>query len=74
MDKLTRIYRRTDSGLRAWLTKDPAVAEEHRRILGLIEDDTHWDAIRTMLRRRADYLRLADLESQGLIEARAISP
>ena len=30
MDKLERIYRRTDSGLKAWVTRDPAVSNEHR--------------------------------------------
>lgn len=67
MAKLERVYRRTDSGLKAWLTQDPAVSEEHRRILGLIEGDTHWDVIRGLLRRHVDYLRLADLEAEGLI-------
>jgi hypothetical protein len=67
MDKLERIYRRTDSGLKAWVTHDPEVSNEHRRILGLIHGDVHGDVIRTLLRRHADYLRLADLEAQGMI-------
>ncbi|HEV3008372.1 MAG TPA: hypothetical protein VGX52_05005 [Burkholderiales bacterium] len=74
MAKLERIYRRTDSGLKAWLTQDPAVSEEHRRILGLIHGDTHWDVIRSLLRRHADYLRLADLEAEGLIVSVAATP
>jgi len=67
MDKLERIYRRTDSGLKAWVTHDPAVSNEHRRILGLIHGDVQGVVIRTLLRRHADYLRLADLEAQGMI-------
>lgn len=74
MGKLERIYRRTDSGRRAWLTQDPAVSDEHRRILGLIQGATHSDVIRTLLRRHADYLRLADLEAQGLIVSEAAAP
>jgi hypothetical protein len=71
MAGLHRIYRRTESGLKAWLTHDPAVSEEHRRILGLIDGDTHSDVVRSLLRRHADHQRLADLETQGLIVSEA---
>jgi hypothetical protein len=74
MGKLGRIYRRTDSGLKAWVTYDPAVSDEHRRILGLIHGDMHGDVIRSLLRRHADYQRLADLEAQGLIVSEAAAP
>jgi hypothetical protein len=67
MAGLHRIYRRTESGMKAWLTHDPAVSEEHRRILGLIDGDTHSDVMRSLLRRHADYQRLSDLEAQGLV-------
>ena len=66
-----RIYRRTEAGSRAWLTQDPALSEDHRRILGLVEGETHWDVIRTLLRRHADYQLLAELEAQGLIASEA---
>lgn len=67
MGKLNRVYRRTESGLKAWRDRDPSLSDEHRRILGLIEAETHWDVIRTLLRRHADYQRLAELEALGLI-------
>jgi hypothetical protein len=73
MARLERIYRRTESGVNALLTQDPAVSEEHRRILELIQGDTHWDVIRTLLRRHADYQRLADLEAGGLVVSEAAS-
>jgi hypothetical protein len=71
MVKLERIYRRTDAGSRAWQRGDPAVSEEHRRILGLIEGETHWDVVRALLRRHADFQRLAELEAQGLVVSEA---
>ena len=45
MAKLGRIYRRTAVGARAWAAKDPALSDEHRRILGMIESETHGDVI-----------------------------
>lgn len=71
MLKLERIYRRTESGSRAWLAQDPALSEDHLRILGLVEGEMHWDVIRILLRRHADYQLLADLEAQGLIASEA---
>lgn len=71
MGKLNRVYRRTESGLKAWRDHDASLSEEHRRILGLIDGETHWDVIRALLRRHADYQRLADLEAQGLIASHA---
>lgn len=50
---------------------DPALSEEHRRILGLIESGTHSDVLRTLLREHADFPRLAELETNGLIVAEA---
>jgi hypothetical protein len=73
MGKLNRVYRRTESGMNAWRDQDPSLSEEHRRILGLIDGETHWDVIRTLLRRHADYQRLAELEAQGLIVSQASS-
>jgi len=67
MGKIERVYRRTDSGLKAWQSEDPNLSPEHRQILGLLRDDTHWDELRKLLRRHADYQRLAELEAEGLI-------
>lgn len=74
MGKLERVYRRTETGLKAWQNQDPELSVEHRQILGLIEGDTHWDEIRKLLRRHADYQRLADLETQGLVVSEAAAP
>jgi hypothetical protein len=65
------IYRRTASGNKAWESRDPAVSEDHRRILGLIEGEVHSDVVRGLLRRHADFLRLAELEAQGLVVSQA---
>jgi hypothetical protein len=72
--KLERIYRRTEAGWKAWNTRDPAVSDEHRRILGLIQGETHWDVMRTLLRRHVDFQRLAELETQGLVVSEAAAP
>jgi len=69
--KLERIYRRTEAGSKAWATKDCALPEGHLRILGLIQGETHWDVMRTLLRCHVDFQRLADLEAQGLIASEA---
>ena len=74
MAKLERVYRRTGSGQKAWQDQDPALSAEHRLVLGLIEGGTHWDEIRKLLRRHADYQRLADLEAQGLVVSEAAAP
>ncbi len=71
MLKQERIYRRTESGSRAWLTQDPAVSEEHRRVLGLITGETHSDMMRALLRAHIDFQRLAELEALGLIASEA---
>jgi hypothetical protein len=67
MAKLERIYRRTASGLKALQSEDPALPEEHRRILDLIGEEMHSDTIRSLLRRHADHARLAELEAKGLV-------
>ena len=67
MAKVERIYRRTESGLKAWLTQDAALSEEDLRILGLMEGEMHSDTVRRLLRRHTDYQRLAALEAAGLI-------
>jgi len=62
-----RIYRRTEAGTRACLRQDPALSEDHRRILAQIDGEMHWEVVRTLLRRHADFPLLADLEARGLI-------
>jgi hypothetical protein len=67
MGKLDRIYRRTDSGQKAWKERDPSLSEAHLQILGVLEGELHWDEIRKLFRRHADYQRLAELEREGLV-------
>ena len=56
-----RPYRRTEAGTRACLRQDPALTEDHRRLLGLIDGEMHWDVVRHPARRHADFRLLADL-------------
>lgn len=44
-----RLYRRTDTGTTAWQRQDASVPLEYRRILGLIDSDTHPDSLRARL-------------------------
>ncbi len=74
MVKRECIYRRTESGLKAWREKDPALSPEHRRILGLLESDTHWDEVQKFLRSHADHKRFADLVERRLIECAVAAP
>jgi hypothetical protein len=74
MSKTERVYRRTETGEKAWQSQDPSLSEEHRQVLGLIHTDTHWDEIRKLLRRHADYQRLAELEAGGLIASELAAP
>ena len=43
------LYRRTEAGNAAWQRQDPGVPAEYRRLLGLIEGDTHPDHLRGRL-------------------------
>lgn len=66
------LYRRTGAGNAAWQRQDEGVPVEYRRILGLIETDTHPDSLRTRLARysEADMRHLLDeLVHRGLLEA-----
>jgi hypothetical protein len=74
MIKQERLYRRTEAGTRACLRQDPALSEDHHRILGQIDGEMHWDVIRTLLRRHADFAVLADLEARRLISSVAAAP
>jgi hypothetical protein len=71
-----RLYRRTAAGKTAWERQDPRVPVEFRRILGLIETDTHADSLRSRLANfsEAQTLHLlAKLVEQGLLETVAAS-
>ena len=64
-------YRRTAAGDEALRSVDTAIPVDYRRILCLIESDTHANVIRGRLRRYADALIadwLAELEELGFIE------
>jgi CheY-like chemotaxis protein len=68
-----RIYRLSTAGRRAWEKEDPAVPAAYRRILGMLDAETHADVMRGYLRRYPDELVfewLAELEELGLIESR----
>jgi len=71
MAKPEKIYRRSESGLKAWLTQDAALSEEDLRILGLMEGEMHSDMVRRLLRRHTDHQRLAELEAAGLVVSEA---
>ena len=67
-----RIYRRTETGRKAWDTQNSSVPLELRRVLGIITADMHSDEIRVRVGRYSeDGLRdlLIDLESRGLLES-----
>ena len=69
-----RIYRMSTSGRRAWEKEDAAVPAVFRRILGMLDTETHGDVVRGYLRRYPDQLIfewLAELEELGLVESRA---
>ena len=76
MAKPQRIYRRTDAGRTASEGKGASLPAEYRRILGLLQDDTHSDAVRTALRRYSDediFAWLADLENLGLVVSEPVT-
>lgn len=74
MGKLERIYRRTEAGRKAFADGDPQLSPEHQSILALLETDTHWDEMRKVLRRHADYQRLSELEAGGYVASVAAEP
>jgi len=64
-------YRRTEAGDAALRSVDTAIPVDYRRILCVIEGDTHGNVIRGRLRRYRDKLInawLAELEELGFIE------
>ena len=70
--KLDATYRRTSSGETALRSVDDSIPVDYRRILCLIDRDTHVNVIRGRLRQYSDALIadwLAELEELGLIES-----
>jgi len=68
-----RLYRMSAAGRLAWKSEDAAVPAAYRRILGMVDTETHSDVIRGYLRRYPDALIfewLAELEELGLLESR----
>ena len=69
---LDRIYSRTESGEEALASSDVAIPSEYRRILRVIEADTHADVVRGRLRHYDDALIadwLAELEELGFVKS-----
>lgn len=67
-----RVYRRTKAGTAAWERQDAGVPLEYRRLLGLIENDTHPDSLRLRFARYSadETMELLDeLVERGLLEA-----
>ncbi len=70
--RLDVIYRRTASGEAALRSVDTAIPVDYRRILCLIDGDTHPNVVRGRLRQYSDALIadwLAELEEIGFIES-----
>lgn len=72
MSEAWRTYRLTESGQAVCTSDDLSVPADYRRILALIQVDTHFDVIRSALRRYADKLIeewLEELQEIGYLEA-----
>ena len=72
MSREDRIYQRTEAGQKAWESRDPGLPAEQRRILGLINGETHSDLLQNRLRHYpAAKISgwLAQLERQGLLHS-----
>jgi CheY-like chemotaxis protein len=72
--KLDKTYRRTAPGDEALRSVDTAIPVDYRRILCLIDQDTHVDVVRGRLRQYSDALIadwLEELEEIGFIESAA---
>lgn len=73
--KLEMTYRRTTSGEEALHSLDTAIPVDYRRILCLIDGDTHANVVRGRLRQYSDALIadwLAELEEIGFIESKGV--
>src|SRR5712664_506802 len=69
---MSRVYRVTASGRKAWESQDASVPADYRRILGLVDTEAHSDVIRSRLRRYPDTLIfewLAELEELALLSS-----
>jgi len=69
---VSRVYRITAAGRKAWESQDASVPADYRRILGLFETEAHADVIRGRLRRYPDELIfewLAELEELELLSS-----
>jgi DNA-binding HxlR family transcriptional regulator len=70
---MERIYRRTAAGQKALMESTIGIAGgEYRRILDLIVDETHFDALRAAMPQYADAVIsrwLRELEARGLLES-----
>ncbi len=68
-----RIYRRTEAGHKALMESTVGIAGgEYRRILDLLADEMHFDALRAAMPQYADGVIarwLRELESRGLLES-----
>jgi CheY-like chemotaxis protein len=67
-----RIYRRSAAGLKMLTSPDKTCPLEHRRILALIDQDTHSDVVRGSLRQFPDALLadwLAEMEELGYLSS-----
>jgi hypothetical protein len=68
---MARLYRRTDSGRKAWDTQDARVPLEYRRVLGLVGHDTDPRDLRAKLGWSEAALNemLQELEEQGMVRS-----
>jgi hypothetical protein len=70
------IYQRTEAGLKAWRSPRSGLPAQYRSILGLIQTETHSDAILAGLGHYTDKQILdwlAELETLGFIESVAVA-
>ena len=72
MTKEGRVYRLTPAGHDAWESQDAAIPAEYRRILWIIDAETHTDVVRGLLRQYPDELLdewLEELVELDLLES-----
>jgi hypothetical protein len=67
---MARFYRRTEAGRRAWDTQAATVPLEHRRVLGVVVDDTDPKDVCDKLGWSETELEeiLAELDQAGMVE------
>lgn len=73
---MARLYRRTDTGRKAWDTQDTRVPLESRRVLGLVGHDTDPSELRRKLGWSESAIKeiLNELEELGLVRSVDIGP